>query len=134
MGGGDGVSVLAGLCTSEVPMLRKHVVGCSYPAHMPEYSWSPPTHPDPLEDQPLGVPADPDAVIVDLPAVWVTVDMTRTGRRRLPGFVMAASESVVHVQFVSMGFVHKVWLPRERVTVRVLKPRRNDGSGPGQPH
>lgn len=119
------MSVLVGLCASEVPMLRKHVVGRSYPAYVPQYRWSPPSHPDPPEDQPLGVPADPDAVAVNLSPVWVTVDMTRTGRRRLPGFVMAASEAVVHVQFVSMGFAHKVWLPRERVTVRVLEPRQN---------
>lgn len=93
---------------------------------MPTYSWSPPEHPDPPEDQPLGVPADGAALtLTTLPAVWVTVDMTRTGRRRLPGFVMAASETVVHVQFVSMGFAHKVWLPRERVATRTLKARRN---------
>lgn len=90
---------------------------------MPDYKWSPPEHPDPPEDQPLGVPADPDAVAVDLPPVWVVVDMTRTGRQKLPGFVMAASDAVVHVQFVHMGFAHKVWLPRERVSKRALKRR-----------
>lgn len=93
---------------------------------MPDYKWSPPEHPDPPEDQPLGVPADEAALtLTSFPAAWVTVDMTRTGRQRLPGFVMAASETVVYVQFASMGFAHKVWLPRGRVTVRVLKPRRN---------
>jgi hypothetical protein len=85
----------------------------------------PPEHPDPPEDQPLGINADPTAVPVDgYPPVWVRVDFTRTGEQRCPGFVEQASAEHVYVQLVHMGFPHHVWLPRERVTRRELRPRR----------
>jgi hypothetical protein len=72
----------------------------------------------------LGVPEDSDAVPTsDLPPVWVSVEFTRTGLQRLPGFVERASDDLVFVQLVHMGFAHHVWLPRGRVTKRTLKPR-----------
>lgn len=94
---------------------------------MPEYSWAPPEHPEPASDQPLGIGADAAAAPVDgYPPVWVQVVFTRTGPQRLPGFVEQASEDRVYVQLVHMGFSHHVWVPREHVTRRTLKPRRGD--------
>lgn len=90
---------------------------------MAEYTWSPPEHPDPPEDQPLGIGPIDGAEPVDHAPVWVDVEFTRTGRQRLPGFVDAATDGRVYVQLVHMGFAHKVWLPRERVTRCTLKPR-----------
>lgn len=91
---------------------------------MTEYTWAAPEHPDPPENQPLGVPGVEWAEAINHDPVWVDVEMTRTGRQKLPGFVDAAADDRVLVQFVHMGFAHKVWLPGERVTVRELKPRR----------
>jgi hypothetical protein len=88
------------------------------------YRWAPPEHPDPPEDQPLGIPADPTATPVDLAPVTVSVDFTRTGRVDVPGFVEQAGVDRVYVQLVHMGFAHRVWLPRDRVRTRQLKPRR----------
>lgn len=91
-----------------------------------EHTWAPPEHPDPPENQPLGIEADDSAVTVDgFPAVWVRVEFTRTWMQRLPGFVERAAADRVFVQLVHMGFPHHVWLPRERVTHRQLKPRRD---------
>jgi hypothetical protein len=56
--------------------------------------------------------------------VWVRVEFSRTGWQKLPGFVDAKTDSIVLVQLVHMGFAHRLWLPRDRVTVRQLKPRR----------
>lgn len=94
---------------------------------MSDYTWSPPDHPDPPDDQPLGIPAAADETPVDHDPVWVRVDFTRTGPQRSPGFVDADGGDRVLVQLVHMGFAHKVWLPRERVTRRVLKPRASRG-------
>lgn len=89
-----------------------------------KYQWAPPSHPEPAEDQPLGVPEAPDAVPTpELPPVWVSVEFTRTGPQKLPGFVERASAELVYVQLVHMGFAHHVWLPRGRVSKRTLKPR-----------
>lgn len=45
-----------------------------------EHSWAPPEHPDPPENQPLGIEADDSAVTVErFPAGWVRVEFTRTG-------------------------------------------------------
>jgi hypothetical protein len=89
-----------------------------------KYSWAPPSHPDPPDDQPLGIDADPTATPTpDYPAVWVSVDFTRTGPQRLPGFVERASADVAHVQFVHMGHPHRCWLPRTRITRRTIRPR-----------
>ena len=91
---------------------------------MPEHRWSPPIHPDPPEDQPLGIDAPPAPERVSgYPAVWVKVEFTRSGPQRCPGFVEQADEDTVFVQLVHMGFVHHVWLPRDRVTKRSLKPQ-----------
>lgn len=57
------------------------------------------------------------------PAVWVQVDFTRSGPQRYPAFVEQADEDTVYAQLVHMGFVHHVWLPRDRVTKRSLKPQ-----------
>ncbi|XNN89792.1 hypothetical protein ACL00T_17700 (plasmid) [Curtobacterium flaccumfaciens] len=39
---------------------------------MPEHRWAPPIHPDPPEDQPLGIDAPPAPEKVSgYPAVWV---------------------------------------------------------------
>lgn len=90
----------------------------------PDYRWSPPEHPDPPEDRPLGIDADPAAAAAaGYPPVWVRVQFTRTGEQRCPGFVERASADRVFVQLVHMGFVHHVWLPRDRVTHRELKQR-----------
>lgn len=62
--------------------------------------------------------------------VWCRVEMSRTGWQRVPGFVDAKTDELVLVQFVHMGFAHKVWLPRDRVTVRQLKARSDDESRP----
>jgi hypothetical protein len=89
-----------------------------------KYRWAPPSHPDPPDDQPLGVDADPNAAATpDLPPVWVTVDFTRTGPQRLPGFVERASPELACVQFVHMGHPHRCWLPRDRITHRTLRAR-----------
>jgi len=86
--------------------------------------WSPPEHPDPPEDRPLGIDADPAAAATDgYPPVWVRVQLTRIGEQRCPGFVEWASADRVFVQLVHMGFVHHLWLPRDRVTLREIKPR-----------
>jgi hypothetical protein len=93
---------------------------------MPQYQWSPPIHPDPPEDQPLGIDGVEWSELVHHAPVWVRVEMSRTGWQRVPGFVDAATDAIVLVQFVHMGFAHKVWLPRDRVTTRELKARRPD--------
>jgi hypothetical protein len=91
---------------------------------MPEHRWSPPIHPDPPEDQPLGIDAPLASERVSgYPAVWVQVEFTRSGLQRCPGFVEQADEGTVIVQLVHMGFVHHVWLPRDRGTKRSLKPQ-----------
>lgn len=90
---------------------------------MPQYRWSPPEHPDPPEDQPLGVPGVEWSERVDHAPVWVRVEFSRTGWQRLPGFVDAATDDRVYVQLVHMGFAHRLWLPRDRVTVRQLRRR-----------
>jgi len=91
---------------------------------MPEHRWSPPIHPDPPEDQPLGIdaPLAPERVS-GYPAVWVQVEFTRSGPQRCPGFVEQADADTVYVQLVHMGFVHHVWLPRDRVTKWSVKPQ-----------
>lgn len=91
---------------------------------MPQYQWSPPIHPDPPEDQPYGVEGVEWSEAVAHAPVWVRVEMSRTGWRRLPGFVDAQTDDIVLVQFVSMGSAYRVWLGRDRVTKRVLKPHR----------
>nr|UXN30467.1 hypothetical protein N8D75_17705 [Curtobacterium flaccumfaciens] len=90
---------------------------------MPEHRWAPPIHPDPPEDQPLGIDAPPAPEKVSgYPAVW-------GGRVHpvwpadLPGFVEQADGDVVYVQLVHMGFVHHVWLPMDRIKKRSLKPQ-----------
>jgi hypothetical protein len=88
-----------------------------------DYTWAPPTHPEPAEDQPLGIGPVDGAEPVDRSPVWVDVEFTRTGPQSLPGFVMAATPERVYVQLVHMGFAHKLWLLRTRVTHRTLKPR-----------
>jgi hypothetical protein len=93
---------------------------------MPDYQWSAPSHPDPPEDQPYGVPGVEWSELVHHAPVWVRVEFSRTGWRRLPGFVDAKTDAIVLVQFVHMGHAHRIWLERDRVTVRQLKARRND--------
>lgn len=90
---------------------------------MADYTWAPPTHPEPAEDQPLGIGPVDGAEPVNHSPVWVEVEFTRTGPQRLPGFVIAATPERVYVQLVYMGFAHKLWLPLSRVTHRTLKPR-----------
>jgi hypothetical protein len=90
-----------------------------------QYQWSPPIHPDPPEDQPLGIDGVEWSDLVHHAPVWVRVEFSRTGWQRVPGFVDAATDVIVLVQFVHMGFAHKVWLPRDRVTTRELKARRD---------
>ncbi|VXB96829.1 conserved hypothetical protein [Exiguobacterium sp. 8A] len=91
---------------------------------MPEHRWAPPIHPDPPEDQPLGIPAPPAPDRVSgYPAVWVRVEFTRSGPQTCPGFVEQADGDVVYVQLVHMGFVHHVWLPMDRIKKRALKPQ-----------
>lgn len=97
---------------------------------MTQYQWHPPEHPDPPEDQPAGVPGVEWSELVHHAPVWVRVEMSHTGWQRLPGFVDAKTDELVLVQFVHMGYGHKVWLPRDRVTVRQLKARRDDESRP----
>lgn len=90
---------------------------------MPEHRWAPPSHPDPPEDQPLGIDAPPAPDRVSgYPAVWVQVEFTRSGPQTCPGFVEQADADVVYVQLVHMGFVHHVWLPMDRIKKRSLKP------------
>jgi hypothetical protein len=93
---------------------------------MPQYQWSPPQHPDPPEDQPVGIDGVEWSDAVDHAPVWVDVEFSRTGPQRLPGFVDAAAPDRVYVQLVHMGNAHRLWLPRDRVSRRVLKPRRSD--------
>lgn len=94
---------------------------------MAEHRWAPPEHPDPPEDQPLGIDAPPEPGRVSgYPAVWVQVEFTRSGAQRCPGFVEQADADAVYVQLVHMGFSHHVWLPLDRVSPRVLRPRRPD--------
>lgn len=111
-------------CRFQFPAIGLNVTGRSYPVRMPEYRWSPPEHPDPPEDQPAGVPGVEWSELVHHAPVWCRVEFSRTGWQRLPGFVEAATDAIVLVQFPFMGFAHKVWLPRDRVTVRQLKARR----------
>lgn len=92
---------------------------------MAAYAWSPPSHPDAPEDQPLGIEPDESALPVGYAPVTVEVEFTRTGVQRLPGFVERASSDRVYVQLVHMGFAHHVWLPRDRAVKRHLKPRRD---------
>lgn len=58
---------------------------------MSEHRWAPPSHPDPPEDQPLGIeaPPTPDRVS-EYPAVWVQVEFTRSDPQTCPGFVERA--------------------------------------------
>lgn len=51
---------------------------------MTEYTWAPPTHPEPAEDQPLGIGPVDGAEPIDHSPVWVEVEFTRTGPQRLP--------------------------------------------------
>ncbi|KQO64213.1 hypothetical protein ASF23_16755 [Curtobacterium sp. Leaf261] len=91
---------------------------------MPDYRWAPPIHPDPPEDQPLGIDAPPAPDRVSgFPAVWVEVEFTRSGRQRSPGLVEQADGDVVYVQFVHMGFPLHVWLPIDRLRKRSLRPQ-----------
>ncbi|PYY60026.1 hypothetical protein DEJ17_06550 [Curtobacterium sp. MCSS17_011] len=91
---------------------------------MPQYQWSPPQHPDPAEDQPEGIDGVEWSDAVDHAPVWVDVVFSRTGPQHLPGFVDADAGDRVYVQFVHMGFAHRLWVPRSSVTTRRLKPRR----------
>jgi len=91
---------------------------------MPEHRWAPPSHPDPPEDQPLGIEAPPAPERESgYPAVWVQVEFTRLGRQTCPGFVEQADGNVVYVQLVHMGFVHHVWVPIDRLSRRSLRPQ-----------
>lgn len=94
-----------------------------YARPMPDYQWSPPEHPDPPEDQPYGVAGVEWSDRVGHAPVWVRVEFSRTGWQRLPGFVDAATGELVYVQFVHMGFPQRLWLERDRVTVRQLRRR-----------
>lgn len=91
---------------------------------MSAYQWTAPQHPDPPEDQPYGVDGVEWSERVYHAPVWVRVEFSRTGWQRLPGFVDAATDDRVYVQFVFMGFAHRVWLPRDRVTKRTLNRSR----------
>lgn len=91
---------------------------------MPQYQWSAPIRPDPPEDQPLGVEGVEWSELAHHDPVWVRVEFSRTGWQRLPAFVDAKTDDIVLVQLVHMGNAHRLWLPRDRVTVRQLKPRR----------
>lgn len=71
---------------------------------MPQYEWSPPTHPDPPEDQPFGVEGVALSERVDHAPVWCRVKFSRTGWQRVPGFVDADAGERVYVQLVHMGF------------------------------
>jgi len=94
---------------------------------MVNYRWAPPEHPGPPEDRPLGIDAPPAPDRVSgYPAVWVEVEFTRSGPQRYPGFVEQADTDVVYVHFVHLGFSHHVWLSRDRVTRRQLRPRGRD--------
>lgn len=91
---------------------------------MPEHRWAPPSHPDPPEDQPLGIDAPPAPDRVSgYPAVWVRGEFTRSGRQMCPGFVEQADDDVVFVQLVHMGFVHHVWVQMDRLKKRSLRPQ-----------
>lgn len=90
-----------------------------------EHRWHPPEHPDPPEDQPLGVDAPDNARPVDgYPPVVVELDFTVSGHHTVPGFVEQTSADRVFVQVVHMGFPHRLWVPRDRVATRTLKPGR----------
>lgn len=91
---------------------------------MTDYHWAAPEHPDPPEDQPYGIDGVEWSTAVAHSPMFVDVEFSRTGWQHLPGFVDAAAEDRLYVQFVHMGFAHREWLPRERVTKRTLKPRR----------
>jgi hypothetical protein len=95
---------------------------------MAEHQWTPLEHPDAPEDQPVGVAPDEGVTAIDpnTAPVTVRVTFTRTGPQRVPGFVELAGTDRVYAQFVSMGFVHHVWIPRDQVTHRTLRPRRVD--------
>lgn len=91
---------------------------------MAEHRWAPPIHPDPPEDQPLGIDASPAPDrLPGYPAVWAEVDFTRFGQQRCPGLVEQADGEVVYVQLVHMGFVHHVWVPMDRLKKRSLRPQ-----------
>lgn len=50
--------------------------------------------------------------------------------QRLPGLVERASSDRVYVQLVHMGFSHRLWLPRERVSHGSSSPvMTNDNPG-----
>lgn len=91
---------------------------------MVEHRWAPPIHPDPPEDQPLGIdgPLAPEKVS-GYPAVWVRVDFTRSGPQTCPGFVEQADGDVVYVQLVHTGFVDYVWVPMDRLKNWSLRPQ-----------
>jgi hypothetical protein len=90
---------------------------------MPQYQWSPPIHPDPPEDQPSGLEGVEWSEWVNHVPVFVDVEFSRTGWQHLPGFVDAAAADRVLVQFPHMGFAHRIWIARERVSPRQLKVR-----------
>jgi hypothetical protein len=91
---------------------------------MPEHRWALPSHPDPPEDQPLGIAAPPARNRVSgYPAVPVQAEFTGSGPHTCPGFVEQADGDVVYVQRVHMGFVHHVWVAMERLQKRVRWPQ-----------
>lgn len=94
---------------------------------MPQYQWSPPIHPDPPEDQPVGIDGVEWSDWVDHAPVWVRIEFSRTGWQKVPGFVDAVTPDRVYVQLVYMGFAHRLWLDRDRVTRRVLKAQAPRG-------
>jgi hypothetical protein len=91
---------------------------------MAQYQWHPPEHPDPPEDQPYGIDGVEWSEWVDHVPVWVRVEFSRTGWQRLPSFVDAQTDDIVLVQFVHMGSAYRIWLERDRVTVRQLRTQR----------
>jgi hypothetical protein len=96
---------------------------------MPEHKWAPPEHPDVTLHQPVMSEAADELRSLD-PAVpvWADIEFVGVGTLHLKCFAAAESDAAVLVQTAWQGRLQQVLVARERVTRRVLAPRRTDGS------
>lgn len=97
---------------------------------MAEHRWAPPQHQDVLiyaaESLPLDAVGSPEQVDPPQP-VWIAnLRFDEIGvLERVKAFAVARSDVAVFVEIAWQGRLQRAWLPRDTVTVRQLKPRRD---------
>lgn len=97
---------------------------------MAEHRWAPPEHQDvqihAAASLPLGEIGSPISVDPPQP-VWISrLRFDEIGvLERVKAFAVARSDVAVFVELSWQGRLQRTWVPRDTVTVRQLKPRRD---------